>query len=114
MVIVDADSGCLLANPPIGDEPDGVEFDPASGKAFSANGQGTVTVVQEADARHFDVVATIPTRPRARTIALDPVSHRLYLVTASYGPTPVPSGDGSRPRPPMLKDTFTVLVLTPR
>ena len=114
MVIVDADSGRLLADPPIGDEPDGVEFDPASGKAFSANGQGTVTVVQEAGARHFDAVATIPTRPRARTIALDPVSHRLYLVTASYGPTPVPSGDGSRPRPPMLKDTFTVLVLTPR
>jgi YVTN family beta-propeller protein len=114
MVIVDADSGHVLADAPIGGEPDGVEFDPVSRKAFSANGEGTVTVVREADAQHFDVVANVLTQARARTLALDPASHRIYLVTASFGPTPAPSGDGSRPRPPMLKDTFTVLVLTPR
>ena len=114
MVIVDADSGRIVAEAPIGEGPDGVEFELASSNAFSANGEGTVTVVHEASAEHFDVVATIPTQARARTLALDPASHRIYLVTASFGPAPTPSSDGSRPRPPMLKDTFTVLVVTPR
>jgi YVTN family beta-propeller protein len=115
MVIVDADSGHILADAPIGGEPDGVEFDPVLRKAFSADGEGTVTVVQESDdGQHFKAVASIPTQARARTLALDPASHRIYLVTASFGPTPAPSGDGSRSRAPMLKDTFTVLVLTPK
>jgi YVTN family beta-propeller protein len=114
MVVVDADSGRVVAEAPIGDGPDGVEFDPSLGKAFSANGQGTVTVVQETDAEHFATVATIPTQAHARTLALDPASHRIYLVTASFGPAPASSSDGIRPRPPMLKDSFTVLVLPPQ
>jgi len=114
MVIVDADSGRVVAEAPIGDGPDGAEFDPATRKAFSANGQGTVTVVQETDAEHFATVATIPTQAGARTLALDPASHRIYLVTASFGQAPASSSSGIRPRPPMLKDSFTVLVLPPQ
>jgi YVTN family beta-propeller protein len=113
MVVVDSTSGRLVARLPIGAEPDGVEFDPASGRAFSANGEGTLTVVQEDDAEHFSVVATIITQPRARTLALDPTSQLLYLVTASFGPSPPSTEEQPRPRAPMVKDTFTLLVLDP-
>jgi YVTN family beta-propeller protein len=114
MVVVDATSGRLVSRLPIGAEPDGVEFDPASGRAFSSNGEGTVTVVREADPEHFSVVRTLATQPRARTLALDPASHLLYLVTASFGPPPLPTAEQPRPRAAMLKDTFTLLVVDPR
>ena len=114
MMVVDAATGRLVAELPIGGEPDGVEFDAASGQAFSANGEGTVTVVHERDPEHFEVLETIPTQARARTLALDAAGHRLYLVSASFGPPPIGSVTGAPPRPPMLQDTFTVLVLTLR
>lgn len=113
MVVVDSTSGRLVARLPIGAEPDGVEFDTASGQAFSANGEGTLTVVKEDDAEHFSVVATIVTQPRARTLALDPASHLLYLVTASFDPPPPSTAGQPRPRAPMVKDTFTLLVVDP-
>jgi YVTN family beta-propeller protein len=113
MAVVDATSGRVVSQLPIGGEPDGVEFDPASGRVFSANGEGTLTVVREEDAEHFRVATTIVTQPRARTLALDPDSHLLYLVTASFGPTPPPTTEQPRPRASMLKDTFTLLVVNP-
>jgi YVTN family beta-propeller protein len=114
MVIVDASSGRLVAAVPIGAEPDGVEFDPASGRAFSANGEGTVTVVQETDPEHFTAVATIATQPRARTLALDPRSHRIYLVSAAFGPPTAATSQQPQPRAPMVPDTFSVIVLAPK
>ena len=85
MMVVDANSGRVVSQLPIGAEPDGVEFDASSGRAYSSNGDGTLTVVSEEDAEHFKVAATIVTQARARTLTLDPASHLLYLVTASFG-----------------------------
>jgi len=113
MVVVDTGSGRVLTELPIGSEPDGVEFDPSSGLAFSANGEGSLTVVHEVDADHFETIATVATQPHARTLALDPKSHRLYLVTASFGPIPASTQAQPHPRPPMLKDTFSLLVVAP-
>jgi YVTN family beta-propeller protein len=113
VMVVDATSGRVVAQLPIGAEPDGVEFDSASGQAFSANGEGTLTVVREEDPEHFKVAATIVTEPRARTLTLDPASHLLYLVTASFGPTPPATAERPGPRAPMVKDTFTLLVVDP-
>lgn len=113
MVVVDASSGRVVSRLPIGGEPDGVEFDPLSGRAFSANGDGTLTVVSEEDPEHFSVARTIVTQPRARTLTLDPASHLLYLVTASFGPTPPSTAEQPRPRAPMVKDTFALLVVDP-
>ena len=114
MVIVDAQSGRLVAIVPIGGAPDGAEYDAALGLAFSANGDGTLTLVHESDPEHFTVVADVPTQERARTLALDPLSHRVYLVTASFGPVPAATGEQPRPRPAMVPDSFTVLVMAPK
>lgn len=114
MVVIDATSGRLVADLPIGSGPDGAEFDPVLGLAFSANGDGTLTVIREEDAEHFSVLANVLTRTKARTLSLDPSSHRVYLVTASFGPTPEATLEGKKPRPPMLPDSFTVLVVAPQ
>jgi len=113
MIVVDAASGKVVQELPIGDGVDGVEFDSRLGLAFSANGEGTLTVVKGDDAGRFSVAETVATQKRARTIALDSSTHRLYLPTASFGPAPAPSATQANPRAPMLPDSFVILVLAP-
>jgi YVTN family beta-propeller protein len=110
MSILDTDSGRTLATLPIGHGVDGAVFDPATGNAYSANGEGTVTVVHESDPEHFAVAQTLTTVPGARTIALDPAARRLYLPSAALGPV-TPSLLDSHPKPPILPNSFFVLVV---
>jgi YVTN family beta-propeller protein len=111
MAIVDAASGKLLATPPIGGGVDATGFDPGTGLAFSSNGDGTLTVIKEEGKGKFGVVANVPTMSRARTMALDTKTHNIYLVTAEFGPTPAPTKEQPRPRPPMVPGTFVLLVV---
>ncbi len=114
MVVSDTRLGKSIATLPIGHGVDGVEFDARLGNAYSANGEGTLTIVHEGpDPQHFAVVKTLPTARGARTIALDAATHRLYLPTAQFGPTPAATAETPRPRPPILPGTFVVLVITP-
>ena len=111
MVVLDSGSGKVVATLPIGKGADGAEFDPGTGLAFSPNGEGTLTVIHEDSADKFSVVGTVTTQRGARTMALDPKTHRLYLAAASYGEAPAPTADRPHPRPPMLPDSFVILVL---
>lgn len=86
MVVVDADSGKVLATPPIGRGTDACACDPATGLAFSSNGDGTLTVVRQDSSGGYTVAETVPTQAGARTMALDPKSHVIYLVTAKRKP----------------------------
>ena len=112
MTILDTQTGRAVATLPIGQFVDGAQFDPDSQNAFSSNGEGTLTVVHESDPEHFAVIQTLATAKGARTSALDPATHRLYLPTASFGPTAQASG-GARHRPPILPGSFVVLVVAP-
>lgn len=106
MVIVDADSGAIVTTVPIGEESDGAAFDPGTGDAFSSNGEGTLTVVHEQNPAQFTVTQTVPTRPGARTLALDLKTHRVFLATARFDPSA-----GTPGRPAALADSFAVLVV---
>lgn len=87
MVVLDADSGKALATPAIGQGPDACWFDPGDHLAFSSNGRdGTLTVVQEESPDQFSVVATVPTEAGARTLAVDTLTHKIYLITAKFTP----------------------------
>lgn len=108
MVVSDAEAGKVVTTLPIGDGCDGVAFDPALKRAYSSNGEGNITVVQEVNKDSFKVIETIPTQRGARTIAIDKATHRLYLPTAEFG-APVA---GQR-RPPMKPGTFMVLEVAP-
>jgi DNA-binding beta-propeller fold protein YncE len=82
MVVLDADTGRVLATPPIGRGTDACVFDPDTGLAFSSNGDGTLTVVREDGKGGYEVAETVKTEPGARTMALDPKTHNVLLVTA--------------------------------
>jgi len=114
MAVTDAVSGRHVADVPIGEHPDAAAFDPELDLVFSSNGDGTLTVVEELDPDHYRVAATLPTQKSARTLALDPRSHRVYLVAAQFGPTPQATAAVPRPRPPVLPSSFTILVAAPR
>ena len=109
MVVVDAGTGKILATPSIGDGPDAAGFDPHTGLAFSSNGEGNLTVV-DTKGGSFKVVQSLSTEPRARTMALDSSTGKVYLVTAKFGPAPAATTANPRPRPSVLPDTFTILV----
>ena len=112
MAVTDAKSGSHVATVPIGLGPDGAAFDAALGNAYSSNGSdGTLTVVHERDADHFDVAATLDTQKSARTIALDPGDHRIFVAAARFEETGTPSQTGHRP--PMVPDSFAILVVAP-
>ena len=111
MAVVDGDSGRVIATLPIGGGVDGIAFDPATALAFASNGEGTVTVVREDSPEKFTLVGNVPTKPGAKTIALDGATHRLYLSTAQYGPPPLPTAENPKPRPSVLPGTFEILVL---
>ena len=113
MAVVDAETGRMLARLPIGHGTDGCAFDPASALAFASNGEGTITVVREDSPDSFHVVGTVPTRRGARTITLDPATHRLFTVTAELGPPQAPTPEQPHPRPSIVQGTFTLLVIEP-
>jgi DNA-binding beta-propeller fold protein YncE len=109
MVVVDATDGHVVANLPIGDGCDGVKFDPILKRAYSSNGEGTMTVVQETDKDNFKVLETIQTMAGARTLALDPRTHHIYTPTAEFNPAPAATADNPRPRRSPKPDSFYVM-----
>lgn len=104
MLILDAKTGKQVAKLPIGDGSDGVVFDPATKLAYSSNGEGTITVVKEISADKFVVEQTIKSQLGARTIALDPSTHHVFLPTADFEKD-TPKGA----RPKMIPGTFKIL-----
>lgn len=110
MAVVDANTGKVLATPAIGEGPDAVGFDAKDKVAFSSNGDGTLTVV-DASKSSFPVVQNLNTQKGARTMAFDSANGRVYLTTAEFGPRPAATAQAPHPRPSILPDTFTVLVV---
>ena len=111
MAVMDADTGRVLATPAIGQGVDANAFDPETQLAFSSNGDGTLTVVHEDSPDKFTVVGNVQTQRGARTMALDPKTHNIFLVTAEFGPPPAPTAEHPRPRPTIVPGSFVVLVV---
>ncbi len=111
--VVDSESGRVVATVPIGEGVDANAFDPGTGLGFSSNGKdATLTVIREETPDRFSVAESVPTRKGARTMALDEKTHTVYLVTAQLGPAPAATAEQPRPRPKILPNTFTILVVS--
>lgn len=108
LAVTDAAAGKLLQTVAIGRGCDGVVFD--AGLVFTANGEGTVTVIRR-DGEKYAAVENVPTQKSARTIAVDPKTHELFLPAARFGPAPAATAENPRPRPAMEKGSFVLLVL---
>lgn len=111
MVIVNADTGKVVATVPIGSGVDAAGFDADRNLIFSSNGEGTLTVVREDSPEKFAVVETAPTQRGARTMTFDSKTHQVYLVTADFGEAPAATTENPRPRPAVKPGTFTLLIL---
>ena len=111
MVILDASSGGVVTTVPIGTGVDGTAFDPATQLAFSSNGEGTMTVIREETPRKFSVVENIMTKRGARTLTVDEKTHRIYTVSATFGPPPPPTPDRPRPRPTIEPESVTLYTI---
>jgi YVTN family beta-propeller protein len=110
MAITDYKAMKVAGSAPIGPGTDGAGFDPGEGAAFSANGgDGTLSVVKKVNGK-WDTVETVTTERGARTMTVDPKTHRVYLLAAEYGPAPE-AKEGKKGRPPILPDSFHVLVV---
>jgi YVTN family beta-propeller protein len=85
MAVLDADSGKVITTLPIGDHVDATAFDSETKLVFNSNGEGTITVIHQDSPDKYSVVETVKTASRAKTMALDPKTHRLFLSTAENG-----------------------------
>ena len=110
MAVTNADTGKVIATVPIGEHVDANGFDPDTQMAFASCGDGSLTVTHEDSPDKFHVVQNLATERGARTMTLDPKTHRIYLVTAKFGPPPAPTAAQPHPWPTVLPDTFMVLV----
>src|SRR5260370_7049015 len=102
MAISDYKTGKIIATAPIGAGVDGAAFDPSTGDAFAANADGTLTVMHQDDPDKYHVVENVQTAQGARNMGLDPTTHRVFVVSAKFGPPPPgpPPANSSRPSSP--------------
>ena len=85
MAVMNADTGQVITTLPIGDHVDATAFDPESRLVFNSNGEGTITVIHQDSPDKYSVVQNVKTLPKAKTMALDPKTHQLFLSTAEAG-----------------------------
>jgi len=110
MVMMDSTNGKVIASVSIGSGVDANAFDPGTQLAFASCGDGTVTIAHEDSPDKLTVAQTLKTRPRARTMALDPQTHKIYLACADFEPPAQPQPGQRPPRPKVLPGTFKILV----
>ena len=79
IVVLDSDSGAVVASVPTVATLDGLAFDSATRRIYTSGGEGFVDVTQQIDADHYEHIARIPTGPIARTSVFVPDWRRLYV-----------------------------------
>jgi DNA-binding beta-propeller fold protein YncE len=107
MAVSDYQAGKIVATVPIGTGVDGAGYDPEYRDAFASNADGTLTVIHQDTPDRYRVSQSVPTPERSRNMGLDPTTHRVFIVSAKFGSAPA----GGRGRPPVLADTFTLMVV---
>ncbi len=112
MVVLNADTGKILATLPVGMGTDGAVFNPKTMEAFSSQGDGTLTIIKENSPTSFVVEQNLETMRGAKTLTLDSKTNHVLLIAAEFGPPPATPPPGGRPgRGPMVPDSFTILVV---
>ena len=86
MSVVDTKTGKVITTLPIGAGVDAVAYDPATKLIFCSNGDSTTTIIKQNSDNDYAVVQTLYTKVRAKTMALDKVTHKIYLSVAKFEP----------------------------
>jgi DNA-binding beta-propeller fold protein YncE len=107
MAVSDYQAGKVVATLPIGTGVDGAGYDAASGNAFASNADGTLTVIHQDSADQYHVLENVQTPQGARNMGLDPTNHRVFIVSAKFGPVPA----GGRGKGPVVAGSFTLMTI---
>jgi YVTN family beta-propeller protein len=111
LVVMDADTGKIIGQPfPIGDRVDANVFDPETALIAAATREGTLHIFHEDSPDKYSVAETVKTEFGAKTMALDPKTHNLYLTTSDFGPAPAPTEKQPNPQPVATPGTFRLLI----
>lgn len=111
LVVVNADTGKVVASPPIGGDPDGDGFDPATGNIFASCREGLLSIIHEDGPDKYTVVDNVMTQFGARTMTLDPKTHHVFTITADFKAAAAPTPENPRPRPQQVPGSFVILEL---
>ncbi|HKQ06206.1 MAG TPA: YncE family protein [Blastocatellia bacterium] len=112
MAVSDYEAGKVVATAPIGAGVDGAGYDPATGDAFASNYDGTLTAIHQDGPDKYHVVENVQTAQGGRNMGLDPLAHRVFVVSAKFGPVPTETTAANpRRRPPMIPGSFMVMVV---
>jgi DNA-binding beta-propeller fold protein YncE len=109
LLVINAEDGAVVAKLPIGEGVDANAYDPKTRLVFSSQGDGTMSVISAAPGDKYSVAQTVATQSGARTMALNPVNHEVYLVSAEFDTQPPAEGQ-TRPRRVMKPGSFVLLV----
>ena len=110
MVVMDAVTGKVINNFPIGAGVDYAAFDPGAGLIFFSCADGTLSIYHEKSADAFEDAGAVKTQPSAKTMAFDPKTKKIFLPAAEYLETPA-SEPGRRPQRSIKPGSFVVLVV---
>jgi YVTN family beta-propeller protein len=112
MAVVDADSGKVVTTVPIGPGVDATAFDPTTGDVFNScgGGDGSLVVIHQDGADKYAVAQTIATTKRAKTLAVDPKTHRVFVTAGTFGSPPAATAENPKPRAAMVPGSFGVMV----
>jgi YVTN family beta-propeller protein len=111
LVMMDADTGKVVGAPlPIGDRVDSNIYDPETGLVASATRDGTLHIFHLDSPGKLSAVGTVKTEFGAKTMALDPKSHNLYLTTADFKPAAAATAKQPHPQPTAIPGTFRLLI----
>jgi DNA-binding beta-propeller fold protein YncE len=110
-VVVDADSGKVVASIANGNGVDAMGWDATEKLLYIPAGRdGTVTIVRQDSANKYTTVATVQTMVGARTLTVDPLTHKVYMLAVEYGPAPAdappPAPGGFPTRGPVIGAQF--------
>jgi DNA-binding beta-propeller fold protein YncE len=110
LAIMDADNGKVIQTFPIGEGVDTNIYEPETRLLFSSTREGTIHIFHEGSPDKFSEVETVRTELGAKTMGLDPKTHRLFLDTSDFGPPPAPTAEEPDPDPTRIPETFRLLI----
>jgi len=113
LMVLDSDSGKVVATPAIGDDPDGVIFDPGSHQIFTSNADQTMSVLHEDSPDQYTLVQTVKTGIGSKQIAFDDRTGKIYLPAGKFGDKPAATAATPNPLPSVIPGSFEILVVSP-
>lgn len=110
LVVMNADNGKVIQSFPISGGVDAIVFEPETGLIFASTRDGMIHIFHEDSPDKYSESQTVKTEVGAKTMALDPKTHNLFLTTSDFGSPPAPTSDRPHPNPAAIPGTFRLLV----